>query len=113
MGNLGADLKKADPYTTGRPRKVDLREVINAIFYLNKTGCQWRYLPKDFPHYTLISYYYHKWVDNISSKSTQRFISNSEKKWVEMSIQVQGLSIAKLLRGHRNQPGNPGSTVVS
>jgi putative transposase len=64
MGNLGADFKKADPYTTGRPRKVDLREVINAIFYLNKTGCQWRYLPKDFPHYTLISYYYHKWVDN-------------------------------------------------
>ena len=64
MGNLGADFKKADLYTTGRPRKVDLREVINAIFYLNKTGCQWRYLPKDFPHYTLISYYYHKWVDN-------------------------------------------------
>ena len=44
-------LKKADPYTTGRPRQVDLREVLNAIFYLNKTGCQWRYLPRDFPHY--------------------------------------------------------------
>jgi len=57
-------LKTADPYTTGRPRQVDLREVLNAIFYLNKTGCQWRYLPKDFPHYTLVSYYYHKWVDN-------------------------------------------------
>ena len=57
-------LEKADPYTTGRPRQVDLREVVNAIFYLNKTGCQWRYLPKDFPSYTLVSYYYHKWVDN-------------------------------------------------
>ena len=57
-------LKKADPYTTGRPRQVDLREVLNAIFYLNKTGCQWRYLPKDFPPYKLVSYYYHKWVDN-------------------------------------------------
>ena len=57
-------LEKADPYTTGRPRQVDLREVLNAIFYLNKTGCQWRYLPKDFPSYTLVSYYYHKWVDN-------------------------------------------------
>ena len=57
-------LKKTDPYTTGRPRQVDLREVINAIFYLNKTGCQWRSLPKDFPSYTLVSYYYHKWVDN-------------------------------------------------
>jgi putative transposase len=56
-------LGQADPYTTGRPRKVDLREVVNAIFYLNKTGCQWRYLPKCFPSYTLVSYYHHQWVD--------------------------------------------------
>lgn len=56
-------LEEADPYTTGRPRAVDLREVLNAIFYINKTGCQWRYLPKCFPSYTLVSYYYHKWVD--------------------------------------------------
>ena len=53
-----------EPYTTGRPRETDLREIVNAIFYLNKTGCQWRYLPKDFPSYKLVSYYYHKWVDN-------------------------------------------------
>ena len=38
MGNLGADFKKADPYTTGRPRKVDLREVINAIFLPEQDG---------------------------------------------------------------------------
>ena len=57
-------LEKANPYTTGRRRKVDLREVLNAIFYLNKTGCQWRYLPKCFPSYTLVSYYYHQWLNN-------------------------------------------------
>jgi putative transposase len=57
-------IEKLDPYTRGRPREVDLREAVNAIFYLNKTGCQWQYLPKDFPHYTVVSYYYHKWVDN-------------------------------------------------
>jgi putative transposase len=57
-------LEKANPYTRGRRRKVDLREVLNAIFYLNKTGCQWRYLPKCFPSYTLVSYYYHRWLDN-------------------------------------------------
>ena len=56
-------LEQVDPYTTGRPRTVDLREVVNAIFYLNKTGCQWRYLPKCFPSYTLVSYYHHQWVD--------------------------------------------------
>jgi len=57
-------LEAAEPYTTGRPRTHDLREIINAIFYLNKTGCPWRYLPKDFPSYKLVSYYYHKWIDN-------------------------------------------------
>jgi len=34
-----------EPYTTGRPRTTDLREILNAIFYLNKAGCPWRYLP--------------------------------------------------------------------
>ena len=59
---LEAVLNKVDPYTTGRPRKVNLREILNAIYYLNKTGCQWRYLPKDFPSFTLVSYYYQKWL---------------------------------------------------
>ena len=31
----------------GRPRSVDMREVINAILYIVVTGCQWRMLPKD------------------------------------------------------------------
>ena len=57
-------IEEAEPYTTGRPRTKELREIINAIFYLNKTGCPWRYLPKDLPSYKLVSYYYHKWVDN-------------------------------------------------
>jgi putative transposase len=59
---LEAILNKVDPYTTGRPRKVNLREILNALFYLNKTGCQWRYLPTDFPSYSLVSYYYQKWL---------------------------------------------------
>ena len=33
----------------GRPRTVELREIINAIFYILRTGCQWRMLPRDFP----------------------------------------------------------------
>ena len=35
--------------TTGRPREVDMREVLNAIFYLNRSGCQWDMLPHDLP----------------------------------------------------------------
>ena len=33
----------------GRPRKTELRDVLDAIFYLLRTGCQWRYLPADLP----------------------------------------------------------------
>src|SRR4051794_40574127 len=33
----------------GRPRTVDVREVLNAIFYVLWTGCQWKALPKDLP----------------------------------------------------------------
>ena len=45
----------------GRPRKVDMREVLNGIFYLLKTGCQWRMLPKEFPHWKTVNDYFSKW----------------------------------------------------
>ncbi|WP_321438722.1 transposase [uncultured Bacteroides sp.] len=44
-----------------RKRKYDLRKIWNAIFYVVKTGCQWRMLPSDLPSWELIYYYYHKW----------------------------------------------------
>ena len=46
-----------------RKRKHDLREIWDAIFYLVKTGCQWRMLPNDFPKWQLVYYYYRKWAD--------------------------------------------------
>ena len=46
-----------------RKRKHNLREVFNALFYLVKTGCQWRMLPKDFPKWQLVYYYFRKWSD--------------------------------------------------
>ncbi|MGZ8916538.1 MAG: transposase, partial [Methylobacter sp.] len=36
----------------GRPRQLSLRQVLNAILYVLKTGCQWRQLPREFPHWT-------------------------------------------------------------
>lgn len=48
----------------GRPTEVDLREVVNAIFYLVRTGCQWSYLPNDFPHKSNVRYYFYKWRDD-------------------------------------------------
>src|SRR5580693_9718347 len=45
----------------GRPRKTDLREVVDAIFYITRTGCQWRYLPKDFPPKSTVWRYFDQW----------------------------------------------------
>ena len=38
----------------GRPRSTDMREVVNAVFYVLRGGCQWRLLPKDFPPYQTV-----------------------------------------------------------
>src|SRR5947207_11141485 len=51
----------SDRAWTGRPRTLDLRAVINAILYLLRTGCQWRYLPKEYPNYNSVYYHYAKW----------------------------------------------------
>lgn len=45
----------------GRPRSTDLREVLNAIFYLLRTGCAWRLLPHDFPPAPTVYGYLRDW----------------------------------------------------
>src|SRR2546427_5992700 len=49
------------PKPGGHPRTVNIREVVNAIFYLNKTGCQWRALPPHPPHRSTGHTYYRNW----------------------------------------------------
>jgi len=44
-----------------RPRKTELREVVNAIFYLNRAGCPWRMLPRDFPPWRTVYNYFEDW----------------------------------------------------
>src|SRR6202171_818019 len=45
----------------GRPREVSLREVLNAIFYVLSTGCQWQALPKDLPPKSTAHLYFGLW----------------------------------------------------
>lgn len=47
-----------------RKRDHNLRDIFNAIFYLLKTGCQWRMLPKDFAPWNTVYYYYRQWKLN-------------------------------------------------
>jgi putative transposase len=51
-------------YKVGRPREVDLREVVNAILYLNRSGCQWDMLPHDLPAKSTVYEYFAQWRDD-------------------------------------------------
>lgn len=48
----------------GRPRTYPLREIWNAIFYVARTGCAWRYLPHDYPPYADVFDHYTRWQQN-------------------------------------------------
>lgn len=49
------------PKGFGHPVEVEFREILNAIFYVQRTGCQWEMLPHDLPPYTTVYGYFQKW----------------------------------------------------
>lgn len=48
----------------GRPRNVDMRQVIDAILYIVVTGAQWRMLPKNYPAWQTVYHYFRQWRDD-------------------------------------------------
>lgn len=48
----------------GRPPTVDPRRVLDALFYMDRTGCQWRYLPAEYPAWGAVRYYFDTWEQN-------------------------------------------------
>ena len=57
-------LASEDRVRPGPDRTVDLREVVNTLRYLNRTGCQWRMLPHDLLPKSTVYDYFTKWRDN-------------------------------------------------
>src|SRR3954453_177228 len=49
------------PSHGGRPPEVDFRKILNGIFYRNRSGCQWRMLPKEFGPWVTVYYWFAKW----------------------------------------------------
>lgn len=52
------------PHARGARRRVVLREIINALRYLARSGCQWRMLPHDLPPWESVYYYFSQWRDD-------------------------------------------------
>lgn len=61
-------LEKAKKQT--KPRQLDLYQIFNAIFYVLNTGCQWRALPKDYPKWNSVHYYFKIWSQKNSENSS-------------------------------------------
>ena len=55
--------KRGHRHGGGRPRKHELRQVVNALLYVVKTGCQWRQLPTNFPPWKAVHEQFRRWRD--------------------------------------------------
>ena len=64
----------------GRPVELDLRQVVNAIFYVVRTGCAWEYLPHDYPNYNSVYYHYRKWCLDGTWQRINRALRRAERK---------------------------------
>ena len=52
------------PKPGGRPRRVAMRQVVNAIVYIDRAGCQWRMLPREYPNWKTVYWYFTRWQDD-------------------------------------------------
>lgn len=52
------------PKPGGHPRTVDIRQVVNAIVYIDRSGCQWRMLPREYPKWKTVYWYFTRWQDD-------------------------------------------------
>lgn len=111
--------------TRGRPRSHSLRAVLDAIFYLLRTGCPWRYLPRDFPPWQTVYYHFRRFrlsgmwhliLTSLRSAERQRvgrdtqptaaIIDAQSMKTVEESAPISGYD------GHKNVKGRKRHLLV-
>jgi putative transposase len=70
------------PKPGGHPRTADMREVVNAIFYVLKSGCQWDMLPHEFPPKGTVYHYFNTWRKD----GTWRQMNNSLREQVRQKM---------------------------
>lgn len=92
------------PREGGRPRSTNLRRVCDAIFYLAKTGCQWRYLPHDFPPWQTVYGYFGFFIltgvwEKINAKLSREVRLIEDKREYPTAAVVDSQSIKSFNKG--------------
>jgi putative transposase len=64
----------------GRPIELDMRQVVNAIFYVIRTGCQWENTPKDYPNHNSVYYHYRKWCCDGTWQAVNEALRQQERQ---------------------------------
>ncbi len=82
-----------EPKPGGRPREVDMRSVLNAIFYVLVEGCRWRALPGDFPPWQTVYTYFRNWRKN----GMWLKIHDSLREWTRIEQERQESPSAALI----------------
>ena len=86
----------------GRPRQVDLREVVQAIFYILSTGCQWRALPSEFPPYSTVQGYFYAWRDTGRwQRIVRALVRQARRKLGRKPTPTAAVIDTKVLRRHK------------
>lgn len=92
----------------GRHRSVNMREVVNAVLYLNRSGCSWRMLPHEFPPWGTVHYYYRRF----RLDGTWRKIHDRLRERVRMSVGKKPTPSAAIIDAQSVKTACKGGHVV-
>jgi putative transposase len=67
----------------GRPTEVDFEPIVNALLYQTRAGCQWRLLPRDFPNWNTVRYYFDKWRDDGTWERVNAELAKAKRELVD------------------------------
>ena len=114
------EIKEMIPPARTKPRKYDVREALNGIFYLVREGCSWRAIPVDFPSWTVCRYYFEAWtkaglwerIHHVKSQKLREsvgrdadpsaiIIDSQSVKITQFTFEEKGIDGGKLINGRK------------